>query len=399
MSIGVVGVGSMGCGLAWNAAKKGYRVSVYDRHHSNSLSLSETTDRVYPCESLHDLVESLDSPRRVLLSLPSGLPTHETVQLLSTILDEGDVVIDTANENYKASEGRQVVLEPVGAHFIDAGVSGGPVGAKEGPCIMVGCDRDVWPKVSPLLTDIALACERVGPVGYGAFTKTVHNGIEYGIMQSIADAWMILKLQCGMDQKQVSTLFAKTNKEYKVWLVDVAKEVLDNINLDDINDEAKENGTGLWTTQCALEVEIPAMTITSSVMMRALSRDTGGRECAKGYSSPTPVYIDPDTVCLAMMSSICFCYIQGTSILDRRGIDSDMVIDLWDKGSVIRTNGLDMKAEWVPHLRNAVAAASVSGVPVPALSASLQYIDSYAMESLQTSLIQGMRNRFGGHPL
>jgi len=454
--IGVVGLGTMGAALARNLAGRGHRVAVYNKTHARAHELAERHPeaKLAPADTWKELVAALARPRRLLLLVPSGDPVDSVLDDLAPLLEEGDVVVDGGNSHYAETDRRigRAASEPW--DFVGMGVSGGDEGALTGPSMMPGGEPAAYERLRPLLESIAAESDS-GPCvtwcGHGSaghFVKMVHNGIEYGDMQLIAEAAVLLRRGLGLDAAEVAGVFAAWNAgDLESFLVEITADIYhtpdpekraerandgddgEALLLDAIEDRAGQKGTGRWTAVSALELAVAVPTIVAAVDARVLSAQKELRVDAEaafgGRRDPRLEGIAPDDVAAALYASKIASYAQGFELLrrasDERGYETDLseVARIWKAGCIIRARFLDPVREAfrgeaprllalapafrdglrerLPAWRKVVAAAQGAGFAVPGLSASLAWFDTLTTARGSANLIQAQRDYFGSH--
>ena len=442
--IGVIGLAVMGANLALNLADSGNRVSVYNRTTSvtDEFMKGEAADLgVTPTETLGELVESLAQPRKILLMVKAGDPVDYVISDLAPLLDEGDIIIDGGNSLYTDTERRCAELEPMGLHFLGIGVSGGEEGARHGPSIMPGGHIEAWPHVEEMLKGIAAVapdgapcCEWIGPGGAGHFVKMVHNGIEYGDMQVIAEAYDLMRRGMGLDTDSLSQVFSDWNTgRLESFLVEITAEILatrvdGEPIVDKILDAAGQKGTGKWTVIASMEAGQPTTLVAEAVYARIVSSDPDRRaSLATVFPEPTGgVDVSVDQVESALYASKIVSYAQGFRLLaaasEEQGWELDMrtIASLWRAGCIIRAVFLQdimdaydkepaladlMGADFFASAlraaeddwRAVVGSAVASGIPSPAYATALAYFDGMRSERVPANLIQAQRDYFGAH--
>lgn len=445
--IGVVGMAVMGQNIALNFEESGYEVAVYNRTGSTTESfVQQRTEgkRIVPSYELEDFVDSLARPRKILLMVKAGKPVDIFIDKLVPLLEEGDVLIDGGNSHYADTDRRLETAEAEGLRYLGTGISGGEYGALHGPSIMPGGNREAYEVVGPLLEDAAAqieegpCCIYLGPGSAGHYVKMVHNGIEYAVMQSIAEAYWLMAVGLGMEPPEMSAQFERWNRDVQAYLYEITVDILaeedsksDAYLIDKILDTAKQKGTGKWSVQSALDHGVAVPTIASAVEARILSalkdaRGTIGETF--GIDRPLASASDGllDDLKAALYVSVVSSYAQGMMLLevasDERDYDLDLadVAQVWKDGCIIRSSLLDPIreayrgptrpenlvsseefrdefAEKVPTLRRVVAEGRRLGLPVPALSSSLDYFESLSSPDLPANMIQAQRDYFGAH--
>jgi 6-phosphogluconate dehydrogenase len=449
---GLVGLGVMGENLVLNAERNGFSSVVFNRTYGKTqdfLAGRGAGKDIVGAETLEEFVASLERPRRILLMVKAGQPVDDMIQTLSPMLEEGDLLIDGGNSLYTDTERRVKELESKSFGFIGMGVSGGAKGALEGPSMMPGGTLTAYQAIEGLVRKMAAQVEDgpcvtyIGPGGAGHFVKTVHNGIEYGIEQVLAEAYDLMKRVAGMDGDAMADVLAGWNQteELASFLVEITEVCLrtkDPDTGDDlvekIVDAAGQKGTGLWTVVSALEMGVSVPTIYSALNARVLSSLRSERLAAESVllaPAPAPFALgDPadgmpalrDACILASMAS----YAQGMALLQEASTLHDYHLDLsaigqiWKGGCIIRARLLQriqnayaanptlpnlLVDPWfaeqvnrrLPGLRAVVSGAALAGIPLPCLSSTLDYIDSYRTGRLPQNLVQAMRDCFGSH--
>ncbi|AIS90762.1 NADP-dependent phosphogluconate dehydrogenase [Burkholderia pseudomallei] len=450
-AIGVVGLAVMGRNLALNIESRGYAVSVYNRSREKTDELiAEFPDRkLVPAHTLEAFVASLETPRRILLMVKAGEATDATIAALKPLLDKGDVLIDGGNTHFTDTIRRNQELAQAGLHFIGTGVSGGEEGALRGPSIMPGGQRDAYDLVEPILEQIAAKAPAdgepcvayMGPDGAGHYVKMVHNGIEYGDMQLIAESYAVLKQVAGLTNDELGAVYAEWNQgELDSYLIEITAEIFGKKDdetgehlVDVILDRAAQKGTGKWTSQNALDLGVPLPLITESVFARVLSSLKAQRVAASEVlSGPSPAPLEGDraafveSVRRALYLSKVISYAQGFAQLDTASkeygwnLDLGTIAKIFRAGCIIRARFLqkitdayvknaalanllldpyfqDIAANYQSALRDVVIAAVKAGVPVPAFASAVAYFDSYRSARLPANLVQAQRDFFGAH--
>ena len=462
--VGLVGLAVMGQNLALNIAEKGIPVSVYNRSQDKvaacvaRASKDSLDDKLKGYGDVKTFVESLRKPRKVILLVKAGAPVDATIAALEEHLEEGDVIIDGGNEWYENTERRQQSLAEKGGGvmLMGMGVSGGEEGARNGPSMMPGGNKDAYALIEPIVkrvaaqTDDGACVTYVGPGGAGNFVKMVHNGIEYGDMQLIAETYDILKYVGGLDNQEISDTFTEWNKgELESFLIEISARIFsvrddqadtDDFLIDKILDKTGMKGTGKWTVQQAAELSVAAPTIASSLDARFISGLKDERVAASavyaplGMTAPTPpASLSPeekkqlvDDVRAALYASKICSYAQGMALIRAKSEQMGWELDLgelsriWKGGCIIRAVFLDAIKDAfandpaLPNLlvdpsfargvaerqeawRRVVCMAISRGVAAPGMTASLAYFDAYRRERLPANLVQAQRDYFGSH--
>ena len=449
-AIGVVGMAVMGRNLALNIESRGHAVSIYNRSREKTDEvIAEHGDkRLVPTYTLEDFVASLEQPRRILLLVKAGAPTDDTIAQLKPLLDQGDILIDGGNTNFKDTIRRNQELAKAGLHFIGTGVSGGEEGALHGPSIMPGGPRDAYDLVAPILTEIAARAPDgepcvayMGNDGAGHYVKMVHNGIEYGDMQLIAESYAVLKHVLGLSNAELAKVYADWNAgELDSYLIEITAKIFARKDeqtgkdlIDVILDRAAQKGTGKWTSQSALDLGVPLPLITESVFARVLSslkdeRVAASRQLhgpkAKPFEGDRKAFIE--SVRRALYLSKIVSYAQGfaqlraASVEYQWNLDYGTIAKIWRGGCIIRARFLQDITDAYRHdhalanlllapafsaiaqnyqaaLREVVTTAVQAGVPMPGFSSAIAYYDGYRAERLPANLIQAQRDLFGAH--
>ncbi len=448
--IGVVGLGVMGSNLALNMERNGFRVAGYDLDDSKAKAFSSgpaSGRNVALAGSTEELTAVLKKPRRILMMVPAGNPVDSAIAHLKAYLESGDILIDGGNSFFLDTERRSRQLATEGFQYVGTGVSGGEQGALWGPSIMPGGQREAWEALAPILRAIAAKAEDgepcveyMGPGGAGHFVKMVHNGIEYGDMQLIAETYDVLSRGLGMPAGELSDLFAEWNsRELKSYLIEITAAVLARTDpetgrplVDVILDEAQQKGTGKWTSQNALDVGAPIPTIHAAVESRILSALKPQRVTASRLlPGPAPKYTGErrrmiEAARSALYASKITSYAQGLGLLRLASEEYNYrlspgdIAKIWRAGCIIRASLLgdimaafrrdtalvnllfdqafrDAMAQRQEAWRFFVQTAVGLGIPVLATSASLAYFDAYRSERLPANLTQAQRDYFGAH--
>ena len=450
--IGLIGLAVMGQNLVLNMASRGYSVGVFNRTTTTTDEFIDGTaagKTISGYHSVEELVANLKSPRRVMLMVKAGPAVDALIGQLTPLLDPGDIIIDGGNTQFDDTNRRTTEVEDSGLLFIGTGVSGGEEGALLGPSIMPGGSPDAWPYVKDLLQEISAkvgpendipCCEWVGPAGAGHYVKMVHNGIEYGDMQLICEAYFILKHALGLSNEELYRVFSDWNEgDLQSYLIEITRDIFTVTDedsgghlVDQILDTAGQKGTGKWMSQHALDLGVPTTLITEAVFARCLSAQKDARARAEAVlSGPTGTYDgDRDAfiedVRQALYASKITSYAQGYVQLDAAAeefgweLDNGQIALLWRGGCIIRATFLeDIKAAFdrdadlenlllddffrdaietaQPSWRRVVATAVELGLPVPGFSAALAYFDGYRRGRLPANLLQAQRDYFGAH--
>ena len=448
---GVIGLAVMGRNLALNIERNGFWVSVFN--HTPDLTHAFLNGdgrgkKIVAAEDISKFVSSLKKPRRILMMIKAGKPVDSVMESLRPILEKGDIVIDGGNSHFKDTERRCHALEPLGIHFVGMGVSGGEEGALWGPSLMPGGSPQAYEKIEDVLDKISAKVDSgpclsyIGRGGAGHFVKMVHNGIEYGDLQLIAECYDLLKKGMGLSNPQIAQVFRQWNRGVlKSYLVEITGRIVDFPDdqapkgelIDQILDTAEQKGTGKWTLEAAIEEAVPVPTIWAAVDARILSGlKSQRREASALYSTiqkPTKYKPDKkftDRIAQALYASKISAYAQGFALMAQAdqnrsyGLRLSEIARIWKGGCIIRAKLLDGIRQAIqthpvlPNLlldptfreellsaydawREVVTFALVNAIPVPAMSASLAYFNTYVTERLPANLIQAQRDYFGAH--
>jgi 6-phosphogluconate dehydrogenase len=447
--IGLIGLAVMGENLALNMEGKGLKVAVYNRIVPGEEGVVDRflqgrgKDKSFVgCYSIEQLVNEIKRPRKIMMMVKSGAPVDQLISQLKPFLSPGDVIIDGGNSDFHDTERRVKEMEAAGFYFIGTGISGGEEGALNGPSIMPGGSEAAWPVVKDILQSISAkledgtpCCAWIGRGGAGHFVKTVHNGIEYGDMQLISEAYALLKYRIGLANDAMATVFDNWNEgELNSFLIEITANILryrdkdNSFLLDHILDVAGQKGTGKWSAIAALEEGDPLTLITEAVSARSLSSLKEERQQAsKLYSQviETSNTITTEDVRKALYAAKIISYAQGFSLLRRAslhyGWDLDLgtIAQIWRKGCIIRSAFLQKiteayaKGELENLLfdefflgkiqsslgawRKVVADGLLGGVAMPAMSAAMSYFDGLRNDSSPANMIQAQRDYFGAH--
>ena len=449
--IGVVGMAVMGRNLALNIESRGYSVSIFNRSSSKTdeVIALHPDKKLVPTYTVEEFVDSLEKPRRILLMVKAGEATEKTIQSLLPHLDKGDILIDGGNTFFQDTIRRNEMLANSGINFIGTGVSGGEEGALKGPAIMPGGQKDAYDLVAPILEEIAAKADDgapcvtyVGPNGAGHYVKMVHNGIEYGDMQLIAESYDILHRVGGLTVEETAEVFKSWNTgELDSYLIEITADILTKKDpetgkpmVEVIMDTAGNKGTGKWTSQSALDLGVPLPLITESVFARYISTLKEEREVASKELSPIKVPELSNTEKQALIESVrkglyfskIMSYAQGFAQMRVASEEFDWKLNYGEIAKIFRA-GCIIRAQFLqkitdaferdPELKNllldkyflyvtesyqeavreVVVTAVQAGIPVPTFSSALAYYDSYRSEVLPANLIQAQRDYFGAH--
>jgi len=449
-SFGVIGLAVMGENIALNVERNGFPIAVYNRSREKTdafMAYRAQGRNVRAAFSLEQFVASLERPRKILVMVQAGKPVDAVIQQLKPLLQEGDIIIDGGNSWFEDTERRTQELEPTGLRYIGMGVSGGEEGALNGPSLMPGGTKSSYEYLSPIFNKIAAQVDDgpcvtyIGPGGSGHYVKMVHNGIEYGDMQLIAEAYDLLKNVAGLNAAQLHEVFSQwnTTDELNSFLIEITANIFPYVDpetkiplVDLIVDAAGQKGTGRWTVQTALELGVAIPTITAAVNSRILSSIRDERIAAsKIITGPNAKYGGDIAAFVNMVRDALYCskicsYAQGMALLSTASKTYNWELNLgemariWKGGCIIRAGFLnkikkafdenpalpnlllapefkqtilDRQAAW----REVIVTAAKLGIPVPAFSASLDYFDSYRRDRLPQNLTQAQRDYFGAH--
>ena len=438
----------MGRNMVLNMADRGFSVEGYDKDATKVEALRGESAHAHVggVADIKAFIASLQKPRAVMMLVPAGPPVDSVIGEVLPLLDKGDLIIDAGNSHFKDTEVRARKLAAKGVHFLGVGVSGGEEGARHGPSIMPGGPKKAYERVQPIFEAIAAHVSGepcvtwLGPGSAGHYVKMVHNGIEYGIMQLIAEAYDLMKRGCGMNDDELHGVFTTWNSgELNGYLMEITGKIFSKQDertgkrlIDEILDVARQKGTGMWTSQSAMELHVQLPTIDMAVAMRDLSVFEKQREQASALYQRSPQSIGDDRdiflghLARALFAGVILTYAQGMGLLVvgsdayEYHLDYEAVARIWRGGCIIRAALLeDIRSAFrsrpkLPNLlldpglsrtlmerqedlRSVVCAAAKSGVPTPGLMASLSYFDAYRSAWLPANLIQAQRDYFGSH--
>ncbi len=448
-NIGLIGIGVMGENLSLNMESKGFTVAVFDidqKKVDNFVNGRAKGKKIIGAHSVNELIDALEKPRKVMMMVQAGKTVDTVIDELVPLMEKGDIIIDGGNSHFPDTTRRTRYLESKGLLYIGTGVSGGEEGALKGPSIMPGGSTAAWPSVKPILQAIAAkvedgtpCCDWIGEDGAGHFVKMVHNGIEYGDMQLITEAYQIMKMLLKMSDDEMHEVFKKWNQgELNSYLIEITSDILAYKDTDgkplveNILDTAGQKGTGKWTATTALDLGIPLTMIGEAVFARCLSAMKEDRVKASGIlSGPAPKFEGDkktfvEDIGKALYASKIVSYAQGYELMRaaasefKWNLNYGGVALMWRGGCIIRsiflgkikeafdknpglTNLLldpffkekivSSQASW----RRVVAASYMNGIPAPAMSSALSYFDGYRTERLPANLLQAQRDYFGAH--
>ncbi len=445
---GMIGLGTMGRNLLLNMADHGVAGAGFDKDTSKGTLLEQEGKHgnVKGFSDVKDFTASLKSPKAIMMLVPAGKIVDEVIAELLPFLDKGDILIDGGNSHFTDTNRRVDELEAQGFHFFGMGISGGEEGARKGPSMMPGGDKDAYNVMKPILESIAAKVDGapcvtyIGPGAAGHFVKMVHNGIEYGLMQLIAETYEILKNGLKLDNEAIRKVFTQWNEgRLQSFLMDITKDIFafkapgtDHLLIDDIKDEAKAKGTGKWTSQVAMDLQAPIPTIDTAVSMRDLSKYKQLREQASAlYSNEdAQLNVNADEFIVALEQAFYFSmiitYAQGMQLLSRASEEYNYdlklgeIAKIWRGGCIIRSVFLNdifnayQKDAKLAHLllddgvhnligdavkgaRTVLSATISAGIAAPAFAASLSYFDNFRNKRMPSNLTQAQRDYFGAH--
>ncbi|MGV8877775.1 MAG: NADP-dependent phosphogluconate dehydrogenase [Sphingobacteriaceae bacterium] len=447
-TFGMIGLGTMGANLLQNIADQGYRCAGYDNSIDKVKSLNSLNrENIHGFSNLKDFANSLKIPKTVMMLVPAGHIVDNVINELLEVLKKGDIIIDGGNSHYIDTERRFRDLEEKGIHFVGMGISGGEEGARKGPSMMPGGDRKAYDLLAPMLEKIAAHVNSQPTVAYmgeraaGHFVKMVHNGIEYALMQLLSETYALFENGLSMSDQEIHDVFEKWDEgRLQSYLVEITRNIFafkkagqNHLLLNDIKDEAKAKGTGKWTSQAAMDLDVPTPIINVSVAMRDLSKYKDLRiKAAKLYTDPKDArynrnkeeYIGlmEEAFYFAMISA----YAQGMHLLYEANeeykyqLDLGSVAKIWRGGCIIRAAFLediykayekdselthlfldesirDNISKSISGIRQVVSDAALKGIALPAFSSSLSYFDDFRKAEMPANLIQAQRDYFGSH--
>jgi 6-phosphogluconate dehydrogenase len=448
--MGLIGLAVMGENLVLNMESHGYTVAVFNRTTSkvdDFVNGRGKGKKVIGAHTVEELVGALKKPRKVMIMVKAGAPVDAVIDEVAPLLEPGDIIIDGGNTHYPDTTRRTQALKEKGLLFVGTGVSGGEEGALKGPSIMPGGNPDAWPAVKPIFQAIAAkvdggspCCDWVGPEGAGHYVKMVHNGIEYGDMQLITEAYQLMKDVLGMDPPAMREVFDRWNKGVlDSYLIEITRDILGfkdeesgKYMVDLILDKAGQKGTGKWTVTSALDLGVPLTLIGEAVFARCLSAQKDERVAAEKILQGPKAAFNGDKTALvndieqALYASKIISYAQGYALMNAMAKDQGWEINnggvalMWRGGCIIRSAFLGKIKEAFdknPNLQNLLldpyftaqiskaqdgwrrvcATAATQGIPIPAMSSALAYFDGYRTGRLPSNLLQAQRDYFGAH--
>lgn len=444
--IGVVGMAVMGQNLALNIESKGYKVAVYNRDHDKTKKFIEeraSNKNILGTYTYEELAKSLNRPRKIMLMVKAGKPVDDVIEQLLPNLEKGDIIIDGGNSHYKDTNRRFKYLQDKGIRFLGTGISGGEYGALHGPSIMPGGDKSAYEEMKDIFEAIAAKTEDgpcvayLGPSSSGHYVKMVHNGIEYAIMELISEAYDIMRKVFRLSADEMHEIFKKWNDEHKSYLMEITYKILEWKDeetgkplVDVILDSAQQKGTGKWSVQDALDLNISIPTINAAVNARTLSAIKHERlEIGNIFDTPVNNSLNYDfinSVRDALYIATVIAYAEGMKLLQVAsseygyGLDLSEVARIWEDGCIIRSAllkpiqksfkskpnlvNLIISEEFrkdfenrIPKLREVVSEIKKIGIPIPAFASALDYFDGLRSKELPANLIQAQRDFFGAH--
>ncbi|MDD3526838.1 MAG: NADP-dependent phosphogluconate dehydrogenase [Bacteroidales bacterium] len=447
-AFGMIGLGTMGSNLLQNVADHGFSCAGYDINLAQVTALNELNRKeIRGFSDLKEFANSLKPPRIVMLLVPAGKIVDVVIEELLEVLEQGDIIIDGGNSHFVDTDRRYKELEQKGFHFVGMGVSGGEEGARKGPSMMPGGDKIAYETIKPILEKIAAQVHSEPTVAYmgaraaGHFVKMVHNGIEYALMQLIAETYSVLAKGLHLDDNAIHAVFKNWNQgRLKSYLIEITRDIFtfknpgdDHLLLNAIKDEAKAKGTGKWTSQAAMDLSVPVPLIDISVAMRDLSKFKSLRtEASKIFPEPAQAEFDANTDAYlttleqAFYFSMVTAFAQGMHLLYKAsreyeyGLNLALIAKIWRGGCIIRAAFLEdiyaafnndpklqhifldksigeSLAKSANGIRTVVSDAASQGISVPAFSAALSYFDAFRSENMPSNLIQAQRDYFGSH--
>jgi 6-phosphogluconate dehydrogenase len=445
---GMIGLGTMGRNLVYNMSDHGYTVIGFDKNNSQVETLKKEAgnEKIFATSNLDEFLKVLKTPKVIMMLVPAGKIVDEVINELKPFLSENDLLMDCGNSHFIDTNRRNEQLEESGICFMGVGISGGELGARQGPSIMPGGPKKVYYRVAEMLEAVSAKVNKescvtwLGPGSAGHYVKMVHNGIEYGLMQLISEAYHLLKECAGMNNDELHTVFSKWDEgELQSYLIEITADIFtqkDELTgsriIDRILDSAKQNGTGAWTSEDAMNLQVPLPVIDIAVSMRDLSAYKKDREVAQQHLvGPETKFIEDKNELVKWMEqalyfSIVTAYAQGMALLQvaskkyKYDFKLENIAAIWRGGCIIRASLLeDIRSAFSQQpdlsnlllndtfskklmqsqkgIRQIIQIAVESGVPVPAMMGALAYFDSYRSGWLPANLIQAQRDDFGAH--
>lgn len=444
---GMIGLGTMGRNLLLNMGDHGVKGAGFDKDASKGQLLEQesTHGNLKGFSEVEPFIASLKTPRAIMMLVPAGKIVDDVIAELVPLLEKGDILIDGGNSHFTDTNRRVDELEAKGLHFFGMGISGGEEGARRGPSMMPGGDKEAYNVMKPILESIAAKVDGapcvtyIGPGASGHFVKMVHNGIEYGIMQLIAEVYQLMKTGLGMSNDEMRQVFTTWSEgRLKCFLIDITKDIFaykepgaDHLLLDDIKDEARAKGTGKWTSQVAMDLQAPIPTIDTSVSMRDLSKYKETRVEAEGvYGKSKALDVNKDEFLKALEEAMYFAmivtYAQGMFMLSNASEEYNYdlhlaeIAKIWRGGCIIRSEFLNdiynayKNNSGLKHLlldkgvesivsgtlagtRKVISSAITAGIAAPAFAACISYFDNFRTGRMPSNLTQAQRDYFGAH--
>jgi len=445
---GMIGLGTMGRNLLLNMADHGYKVAGHDKDVKkvDALSTESGKPNVKGFSNVKEFIESLQTPRAIMMLVPAGKIVDEVITELTPLLDKGDLIIDGGNSHFTDTNRRVDLLKSKGLHFFGMGISGGEEGARKGPSMMPGGDKEAYQVVQKIFESVAAKVNGepcvtyIGPGASGHFVKMVHNGIEYGIMQLIAETYEMMKKGLQLSDDTIHASFKEwSNGRLQSFLIDITRDILafkekgsDHLLINDIKDEARSKGTGKWTSQVAMDLQTPLSVIDTAVAMRDLSKYKAVRTKAAALYGAEPMKLNdsPEEMLKNMEAALYFstilAYAQGMHLLSQASIEfkyelkMDRIALIWRGGCIIRSAFLEdihqaykndtslshllldknvqqKVSSLLPAVRSVLSSAINSGIAMPAFQAALSYFDAFKSERMPSNIIQAQRDYFGAH--
>jgi 6-phosphogluconate dehydrogenase len=443
-SVGIIGLGVMGINFARNMARNGVRVVAYNREAMKVVELQNSPEgkNVEPAGDIVELVKKLPRPRSIIILVTAGAAVDSVLETLLPHLESGDIVADLGNSHFRDTKRRAEKTATKGVHFLGVGISGGEEGALNGPSLMPGGNKDAWAIMAPMFDAVAAKVDKpchtyIGTEGAGHFVKMVHNGIEYGDMELIAESYNVMRTVLGKKPAELAEIFSKWNSgPLSSFLIEITgrifrqKESDGGYLVDKILDKAEQKGTGRWTIEAAMELGVAVPTITASVDARIMSGELSLRkrlsaeEVTKVSAGATSISVEE--VHDALYAAKIISYAQGLSLINKAsetwswGVNLSSLATIWKGGCIIRAKLLGVLEEilkdknnhssiladkkiqtelksGVPALRKIVALAATAGIPMPGFASALYYLDSISAASLPMNLVQAQRDLFGAH--
>lgn len=447
--IGLIGLAVMGENLVMNMESKGFTIAVYNRSTEkvdNFINGRAKDKKIIGCRSVEELVQALEKPRKVMMMIRAGQAVDDMIDQLLPLLEPGDVIIDGGNSYFKDTIRRTAEVTEKGLLYVGTGVSGGEEGALNGPCLMPGGNKEAWKLLKPIFTAISAkvegdipCCEWIGENGAGHFVKMVHNGIEYGDMQLICEAYQMMRDGMGMSSAQMHKVFEAWNhSELDSYLMEITADIMGHqdengeTTVEKILDVAGQKGTGKWTCIAALDEKVPLTLINEAVASRCISDMKEERvQAGKSYERSNKIIADVkeefiEDIRKALYASKIISYAQGYSLMRSAAKEYDWDLKfgnialIWRGGCIIRSAFLGKIKEafdrdpnlsnlildpyfksviedCLPSWRKVVATATEYGIPMPAMNAALSWFDSYTCANLPANLLQAQRDYFGAH--